>query len=299
VHIAEASRELGGRVSRESRLFGLSEWARVRDWRVTQLNKMNNVTIYRESPMTAENILELGMPRIVLATGARWRRDGFGRNNHKALQFAGDARVFTPDDVMDGTSIEGPVIVFDDDDFYMGGVVAETLVARGARNVTLVTPNALASAWTANTLEQVKIQRRLLESGIEIVANTNLRRVDAGSVELACVFTGRTFERPVQSVVLVTARLPEVTLYNELCSLVDARPDCGITSISRIGDCIIPGTIASAVFDGRRQAEEMDAAFDGLLRLKTEPVEIRNTTQFHARHDARITNSLMKAPELT
>ena len=37
VHLAEASRELGGRVSREARLPGLGEWARVRDWRVGQM----------------------------------------------------------------------------------------------------------------------------------------------------------------------------------------------------------------------------------------------------------------------
>ncbi|HLB85658.1 MAG TPA: NAD(P)-binding protein, partial [Steroidobacteraceae bacterium] len=39
VHLAEASRELGGRVNFEARLPGLAQWARVRDWRVTQLQK--------------------------------------------------------------------------------------------------------------------------------------------------------------------------------------------------------------------------------------------------------------------
>ncbi|MGE0566219.1 MAG: FAD-dependent oxidoreductase [Pseudolabrys sp.] len=175
VHLAEATRELGGRVSLESRLFGLSEWSRVRDWRVGQIGKMKNVEIYRESVMTSDDILDLGVQRVVIATGAKWRRDGFGRNNHKAINFAAGTRIFTPDDVMSDVPIEGPVIVFDDDDFYMGGVVAETLKARGAGEVTLVTPNALASAWTVNTLEQAKIQRRLLESGIEVIANTNLR----------------------------------------------------------------------------------------------------------------------------
>ena len=39
VMLAEATRELGGRVTRESRLPGLSEWVRVRDWRVGQIDK--------------------------------------------------------------------------------------------------------------------------------------------------------------------------------------------------------------------------------------------------------------------
>jgi dimethylamine/trimethylamine dehydrogenase len=36
VHLAEATSTLGGRVTREAALPGLSEWARVRDWRVGQ-----------------------------------------------------------------------------------------------------------------------------------------------------------------------------------------------------------------------------------------------------------------------
>ena len=46
VMLAESEKFLGGRVFRESRLPGLSEWARVRDYRVQQIQKMNNVEIY-------------------------------------------------------------------------------------------------------------------------------------------------------------------------------------------------------------------------------------------------------------
>ena len=65
--------------------------------------------------------------------------------------------------VLAGTAIEGSVAVFDDDDYYMGGVIAETLRRRG-HDVTLVTPSPLVSAWTVNTLEQEKIQRQILEA---------------------------------------------------------------------------------------------------------------------------------------
>ena len=57
----------------------LATWARVRDWRETQLGKLPNVEIFRESEMTAESVLELGAAHVVLATGAHWRRDGFGK----------------------------------------------------------------------------------------------------------------------------------------------------------------------------------------------------------------------------
>src|SRR3954454_12628766 len=81
VHLAESGSELGGRVTSESRLPGLAEWARVRDWRVTQLGRMANVSIYRESALEAEHVLEFGARHVAIATGSLWRRDGVGRDS--------------------------------------------------------------------------------------------------------------------------------------------------------------------------------------------------------------------------
>jgi dimethylamine/trimethylamine dehydrogenase len=54
VMLAEAGAELGGRVARESKLPGLAEWGRVRDWRATQLAKLSNVEIYFDRLLDAE-----------------------------------------------------------------------------------------------------------------------------------------------------------------------------------------------------------------------------------------------------
>ena len=69
VTLAEGSQELGGRVSLESQLPGLSEWARVRDWRLTQLHKLPNVEIYRDSELSADQVLEYGFSQVAVATG--------------------------------------------------------------------------------------------------------------------------------------------------------------------------------------------------------------------------------------
>ena len=78
VMLAEASRELGGRVSSEAKLPGLSQWARVRDYRLQQIEKLPNVEVFRESRMTHDQIIEVGAEHIAIATGSEWRRDGFG-----------------------------------------------------------------------------------------------------------------------------------------------------------------------------------------------------------------------------
>src|SRR5262249_35000105 len=68
VLLAEAGSELGGRVSRECRLPGLAEWARVRDWRLGRLRELPNVEIYLGSRLEAPQVLEFGIPRVLIAT---------------------------------------------------------------------------------------------------------------------------------------------------------------------------------------------------------------------------------------
>ena len=253
VHLAEAGEELGGRVAKESRLPGLAEWGRVRDHRLQQLGQMSNVEIYPASRLTAEDIREFGFPHVVIATGARWRKDGVGRwHSYAVTGFEGE-RVLTPDDIMEGKLPQGPVVVFDDDHYYMGGVLAERL-RRAGLEVTLVTPAELASVWTANTLELRQIQTRLLDLGVAIRANRTVTALRGGHVEIACVFTGRQEEIEARTVVSVTARLPEDALYQSL----KASPGA-LKSIRAIGDAHAPGTIAAAVYAGHEWARSLDA----------------------------------------
>jgi dimethylamine/trimethylamine dehydrogenase len=249
VTLAERTRALGGRVTREAGLPGLAEWARVRDWRIGQIEKLDNVDVYLESELDADQILEFGADRVVLATGADWRRDGVGRAHAEPIEGFRTASVLTPDDIMAGSLPEGPVLVFDDDHYYMGGVVCEALVAAG-RKVTLATTAFLASAWTDNTAERARIQARLLQLGVRIEANTDLVELASEEATLACVFTGTRRTIQAASTVMVTARLSRDGLYRELEDRID---------ITRIGDCLAPGTIAACVRAGHEYAREIDA----------------------------------------
>ena len=261
VTLAEAGEELGGRVTRESRLPGLAEWARVRDYRVGRLNEMTNVEIYPASRLTAANVAEFGAEHVVLANGAKWRRDGMGRQHRKPIPGSEAEHVIAPDRVIDGEAVEGPVLVYDDDHFYMGAVLAEKL-RRDGNEVCLVTPAADVSNWTHNTMEQARTQTLLLELGVEIVAQHSLSAIASGEVELACVFTGRTKRRPCAAVIPVTARMAEDALYRALMADAPALQAAGIKSVTRVGDCLAPGTIAAAVHSGHHYARTLDAPED-------------------------------------
>jgi dimethylamine/trimethylamine dehydrogenase len=258
VTLAEGREVLGGRVHDESRLAGLATWGRVRDYRVLQIQRMPNVETYLGSSLTAADILDYGFPRVVLATGATWRRDGVGRSHDSAIPGLDQIAVFTPEDVFAGKSIPGPVVIYDDDRYYMGGVLAEQLRQQGVE-VTLVTPASDVSSWASNTLEQPWVEARLYELGVNVVEKHEI--AGAGKTEVRIEHTGSGRERslPCASLVLVTMRLPNDELYRELEADPARLSDAGITSLMRIGDCLSPSTIAAAVYSGHRYAREMDA----------------------------------------
>ncbi|MGH6893855.1 MAG: FAD-dependent oxidoreductase, partial [Dongiaceae bacterium] len=118
VTLAEARRVMGGRVAEESRLPGLAEWGRVRDYRIQQIRKMANVQTYLESRLDAQGILDYGFAKVILATGATWRQDGIGRTHGAALPGLSAAVVYGPEDVFAGRKLEGPVVIYDDDRYY-------------------------------------------------------------------------------------------------------------------------------------------------------------------------------------
>ncbi|MBN2113055.1 MAG: FAD-dependent oxidoreductase [Acidimicrobiia bacterium] len=262
VVVIEARREIGGRVAREARLPGLAAWRRVLDYRQDQIGRLPNVQVYPQSAMTADEILEHEFGHIAVATGSTWRRDGVGYHHPMPLDIDPSADVLTPDDLMDGSRPGGRrVVLFDDDHYYLGGVLAELLAAEGYR-VTLLTPASDVSEWTNNTLEQHRIAARLLGMGVEIVTHQSVERIGAGGVVTACRFTGRTAEREADAVVLVTCRSP-----NEQPAL-DLLERCGqmggpTPEVRAIGDAYAPGTIAAAVWDGRRFAEELEGPDPG------------------------------------
>jgi dimethylamine/trimethylamine dehydrogenase len=258
VTLAEAHQELGGRVARECRLPGMAAWGRIRDYRVMQITKLPNVEFFLESRLTTSDVLEYGADRVIIATGAYWRRDGLGHHNWEPIPGNDGSNVFTPDDVIAGAKLKGPTVVFDDDHYFMGGVISEKLKADGL-DVTLVTTVGDVSKWTFNTEEQHRIQRRILELGIKVRFHRNLRSIGDGQIELADVYVDAREMLQCGSVVIVTSRLPDEALYYDLMVDVELLKKSGIKSVARIGDCYGPSTVAAAVFSGHRYARELDA----------------------------------------
>jgi dimethylamine/trimethylamine dehydrogenase len=254
VILTEARRAAGGRVLLESALPDLIEWRRVMDWRLTQINKLTNVSLYLSSNMSAQDIIESGKQDIMIATGSAWRRDGRGRALWRSIKGHDLRHVYTPDDLMNGILPIGQVVIYDDDHYYMGGVLAELLVQKGCK-VTLLTPAPMISYWTQFTLEQEHIQKRLHRLGVEMWTHHTLSAISATVVTVTHTLTDAESSLPCEAVVLVTDRIPNDALYYQL---KPALAEGKLRSLRLIGDAEAPNIIAQAVFSGHLAAREFD-----------------------------------------
>jgi len=257
VALAEAGNGLGGRVTLEAQLPGLAAWGRVRDYRTYQISQMPNVIPYFDSHLSAQDVLDFGFQNVAIATGAQWRRDGVARQHVVAMPIDRGMKIYTPDDLMAGDVPLGDVLLYDDDHYYMGGVLAELLVQKGAK-VTLVTPSAYVSDWTNNTLEQATIHRRLAGMGVRIVLNRGVSLIAKDHVMTNCVYTGGLTPEVADAVVMVASRLSSDGLWQALQQRQNEWADAGILSVKLIGDAAAPGPIAWATYAGHRFARELD-----------------------------------------
>lgn len=248
ITVADKAEEMGGRVLRTSSLRGLASWARVRDYRLYQLQQMGNVNLYAGSELDAEAIAEFEADHVLLATGAHWLRDGRGRSNLAPIPgFEGHA--ITPDDILDGAEITGPVVIYDDDHYYMANALAVDLAAKG-HEIHIVTPLPSLAGWMGNTLEQPRMLAELLAAGVKTYPNTTATGWHNGALRVIRSDTAEPIPDITGATLLgVTNRLPDTRLSDALSAKRIAH--------RRIGDAEVPGTIQAAVYSAHRHAREI------------------------------------------
>ena len=276
VTLAEATRVLGGRVAREAALPGMNEYIRVRDYREQQILNMPNVEVFRESRLGTDDVFEFGADHVCIATGADWRADRF---DGKAFTPISEA-VLTADDIMDGRLPEGSTVVFDADNYYLAGVIAERIFQTGVP-VTYVTESDSVSTWAGNTSERWRVRTHLMNLGVKIVTAHALTDFDGTTATLTCEYTGAKKTLEATGAVMVGQRRPRDQIYHDILAKVGDDISKLPFSLKRIGDCEAPTIIAANVYAGHRYATELDAEID-----RDEPM----------RHDRVDVGSISSAP---
>ena len=259
VILAEAEQELGGRINRESRLPGLAEYARVRDWRLGQLQRMVNVDIYLDNRLDADAIAGLECEHVIIATGASWRSDGVGRWSNAAFAGYDNVDVIGVEQILRGKLPEGKVVIYDDDHYYLGSAIALLASASGCQ-VALVSPADSLAAWSHHTEEHRPTMQALIEAGVECVTARGLVGFEPGVVQLECIYSGKTSRLAADQLIPISARVPNDALWLALDQRRAELEQKGLLSLQRIGDCRAPGIVAAAVYAGHKAARELGCA---------------------------------------
>jgi dimethylamine/trimethylamine dehydrogenase len=284
VSLVEAETTLGGHLRDVIRLPGLAEWGRVISYREGQLSRMANVEILRGAGMvSAEDVLEFGASRVVLATGARWVGSGLGASGPDAVPGAAAEHPYcvTPEQYFAGKPIGQRVVILDSDGYFMASSIAEVLADQG-KQVTIVTHLEKVAPMTDLTLEGFNLKRMMREKGIhERVGHWVEALRPAGNRVEVVVYdlhrdgsrrttepTTGTYPRRLgnaveildcDSVILCTARESRTELYDALYERRGEWAQKGIEAIVRSGDCLAPRYLADAIFDGHRIARELES----------------------------------------
>jgi dimethylamine/trimethylamine dehydrogenase len=258
VALADRARDFGGRLRWESSLPGLNQWFRVVDYRLGQLRKLPNVSLYPESELGPQDVAEFGADHVVIATGARWLPHLCGPNELPTGPLEGP-NVYTPDDLAAGVVPEGPVAVFDYDNYYLGSAIAEGLALQG-REVTYVTTAGAAAAWGFMTNEQPLVHQSFARKSIALRTLEVVTGFDGQTLALAQIFSGVASRIAARSLVIVGYRASGSALHAALSAAG------GGAALHLTGDALAPGAIVHAVYQGHKTAREL-----GLSAAQTKP----------------------------
>jgi len=258
VHLVDADDDIGGCLRWVTRLPGLGEWGRLVGYRRVQIERLPNLEFVPNTSMDASGAHDYGADIVVVATGASWSPDGLNGFTRSPLPGAGPGldHVLTPEQVMvDGRRPPGSrVCVIDYEGYFTGAGIAEVLRAEG-HEVELLTCFDLVAHYCDQTLEGVRLRRRLHDLGIAAHRGSMATAVDPGGVDAVDEF-GAPFRVEADGVVLVTQRMSDDALHRALTS----GPKMGVEAVHAIGDCVAPRLIADAIFDGHRLGREIDSA---------------------------------------
>jgi dimethylamine/trimethylamine dehydrogenase len=206
-----------------------------------------------------------------VATGARWLPNLCGANELPQGPLVAP-RVYTPDDLAAGVVPEGPVAVFDFDNYYLGSAIAEMLAGPG-RAVTYITTAGAAAAWGFMTNEQPLVHQSFAKLGIALRTSEVVTGFDGETLHLAQTFSGEARQIPAKSLVIVGLRAGGSALHAALGDM----PNLHLT-----GDANAPGAIVHAVYQGHKTARELGLSAADIIARRDAPFAPRDFTLLQA-----------------
>jgi 2,4-dienoyl-CoA reductase-like NADH-dependent reductase (Old Yellow Enzyme family) len=254
VVVCEREAEVGGHVRLHSLLPTRSEYGRIATWLAAQArgNGAEIRTSTSVEPDGVEELLAAELPdHVVVATGARYRRDGFQGQTAAPLPGHDSGNCASWDEVVTGAvQATGDVLVLDDLQDATAPLIAARIAQDGAASVRLVTRWPMVGMETIGDVYLLWVMREVYAAGVSVMTDHFVREIDHRRVTLFNVYDPeRTTDVSADSIVMVTARQSENRLYHLL-------RERGV-SVETIGDATAPRGTYEAVYEGHRQARKL------------------------------------------
>lgn len=215
VTLLEKSGELGGHVTLQAMLPGLSDRGDIVRWLKLQLDRLG-VDVRLHSEATADSIAALQPDTVLVATGARYSKTGASKNQLTGVPGADLEHVFTPEEVLlEHARLGKRIVVYDNTAYEVGPGLAEYLANQGKQVIFVTIDSAMAMSVTELGLNKV-IARRVIPK-VEFLPSTQIVEIDPANVRVRDYFTGaeRLLEG-IDNTILVTSKPPQESLYHEL-----------------------------------------------------------------------------------
>ena len=255
VVVYEREPEVGGHVRAYGALPNRTQYGTIATWLAEQA-RGNGAVIKTGNAITAENldaVLSAEQPdHVVVATGARYRRDGFQGQTAKPLPGWESGRCVTWDEVaLDKITASGDVLVIDEMADVAAPLTAVKLARLGAK-VRLLTKWPMVGWETTAEVYLHWVLTYLYEAEVEIITDHAVKRINGSEVEIVNVYApSKTRPITADTIVMATARASENALYH----LLRERG----RSVEAIGCAIAPRTVYEATLEGHRAARKLGA----------------------------------------
>jgi 2,4-dienoyl-CoA reductase-like NADH-dependent reductase (Old Yellow Enzyme family) len=257
VVVYEREHAVGGHVRAYGALPYRQQYGSIATWLAEQA-RGNGTEIKLSSPVTRENIdsiLAAEKPdHVVVASGARYRRDGFQGQTGRPIPGWETGKCVSWDDVaLDKVSLPpGEVLIIDEMADVAAPLTAVKMAKQGAR-VSLLTRWPMIGMETVPEVYFHWIMTYLHEAKVEIITSHSVKRINGRMVEINNVYVpSRMHSVGAELVVMATARTSETEIYH----ILRQRG----ASVEAIGCAIAPRSVYEATLEGHRAARRLGAS---------------------------------------
>jgi 2,4-dienoyl-CoA reductase-like NADH-dependent reductase (Old Yellow Enzyme family)/thioredoxin reductase len=257
VVVYERERAVGGHIRAYGALPYRQQYGTIATWLAAQATG-NGTEMKLGSSVTPENIdaiLAAEQPdHIVVATGARYRRDGFQGQTGKPITGWETGHCVSWDQIAlnEAQPRPGEVLVIDELADVAAPLTAVRLAKDGAK-VRLLTRWPMIGMETVPEVYFHWIMTYLQEANVELITSHIVRRIMGKQVEIANVYLPTSVRRiNADLIVMATARSSETEIYR---LLKQQRAD-----VEAIGCVLAPRTVYEATLEGHRAARKLSDA---------------------------------------